>query len=131
MNRERMNQIPTLPPPTRMERLSTLLYRRPLLMLSLLLIPPLLWLGVIYLGTLAALLMQSFFSIDEFSGVINYELMLRTYGELFNPANMDIVLRTVSMAGAVTLAAAMIAFPIAYYMARYAKGREKPFSTWQ
>jgi putative spermidine/putrescine transport system permease protein len=95
------------------------------MLLVLLLVPPLLWLGVVYLGALAALLMQSFFSIDAFSGIINYEFTLRTYGELFSPANMDIVLRTVSMAAAVTLASAMIAFPIAYYMARYAKGRVK------
>lgn len=125
MNQTGMNQIPALPSPTLIGRLSTFLYRRPLMLLSLLLIPPLLWLGVIYLGALAALLMQSFFSIDEFSGVINYELTLRTYSELFSPANLDIVLRTVCMAGAVTLASAMIAFPIAYYMARYAKGRVK------
>ena len=90
-----------------------------------LLIPPMLWLGVIYLGALLALLMQSFFSIDEFSGMIQYELTLRTYKELFSPANMDIVLRTVLMAGSVTVASALIAFPIAYYMARYARGRVK------
>jgi putative spermidine/putrescine transport system permease protein len=101
------------------------LYRRPLFLLFLLLVPPLLWLGVIYLGSLLALLMQSFFSIDEFSGVIKYEFTLRTYLELFSPANMDIVVRTVLMAGSVTVAAAVIAFPIAYYMARYAKGRVK------
>jgi putative spermidine/putrescine transport system permease protein len=120
-----MNPIPSLPRPTLVGRVSTFLYRRPLVLLSLLIGPPLLWLGVIYLGALAALLLQSFFSIDAFSGVINYEFTLRTYGELFSPANMDIVLRTVSMAAAVTLAAAVIAFPIAYYMARYAKGRVK------
>ena len=117
--------IPSLPPVTLVGRVSTFLYRRPLFLLMLLLIPPLLWLGVVYLGSLGALLMQSFFSIDEFSGVIQRELTLRTYGELFTPANMDIVLRTVLMAGAVTLASALIAFPIAYYMARYARGRVK------
>jgi len=106
-------------------RLSTFLYRRPLFLLFLLLVPPLLWLGVIYLGSLVALLLQSFFSIDEFSGVINYELTLRTYRELLSPANMDIVVRTVLMAASVTIAAAVIAFPLAYYMARYAKGRVK------
>lgn len=125
MNNAGMNQTRALPSPSLIGRLSTFLYRRPLMLLSLLLVPPLLWLGVVYLGALAALLMQSFFSIDEFSGLINYEFTLRTYGELFSPANMDIVLRTVSMAAAVTLASAMIAFPIAYYMARYAKGRVK------
>jgi putative spermidine/putrescine transport system permease protein len=119
------NAIPSLPPPSLLGRVSTLLYHRPLLLLLMLLIPPLLWLGVIYLGALGALLMQSFFSIDTFSGVVNRELTLRTYAELFTPANMDIVLRTVLMAGAVTLASALIAFPIAYYMARYARGRVK------
>jgi putative spermidine/putrescine transport system permease protein len=106
-------------------RLSTFLYSHPLLLLLLLLTPPLLWLGVIYLGALFALLMQSFFSIDEFTGLIKYQLTLRTYLELFSLANMDIVLRTFLMAVSVTFASALIAFPIAYYMARYASGRVK------
>ena len=41
-----------------------------------------LWLGIVYLGSLFALLLQSFFSIDEFSGLINREFTLKTYGEL-------------------------------------------------
>ena len=44
--------------------------RRPRLFLLLLLGPPLLWLGVVYVGSLIALLAQSFFSIDEFTGLI-------------------------------------------------------------
>jgi putative spermidine/putrescine transport system permease protein len=106
-------------------RLSTFLYSRPLLLLVLLLTPPILWLGVIYLGALFALLMQSFFSIDEFTGLIRYQLTLRTYLDLFTPANMDIVLRTVLMAASVTFTSALIAFPIAFYMSRYARGRIK------
>ncbi len=114
-----------MPRETLAGRISTFLYQHPLVLLLLLLTPPLLWLGVIYLGSLVAMLAQSFFSIDEFSGVINRELTLATYAQLFSPANMDIVVRTVLMAAAVTVAAAMIAFPIAYYMARFAKGRVK------
>ena len=106
-------------------RLSDLFWRRPRLFLVLLLALPLLWLGVIYIGSLAALLVQSFFSIDEFSGLIRREFTLRTYAELFQPANFDIILRTVLMAAAVTVAAAVVAFPIAYYAARYARGRMK------
>jgi putative spermidine/putrescine transport system permease protein len=106
-------------------RASDTLWRRPRLLLLLLLLPPLLWLGIVYLGSLFALLAQSFFSIDEFSGLINYEFTLRTYGELFRAANLDIILRTVAMATAVTIAAAFVAFPIAYYAARYARGRWK------
>lgn len=106
-------------------RLSDIFWRRPKLLLLLLLAPPLAWLGVIYIGSLAALLVQSFFSIDEFSGMINYDLTLKTYGELFRPANYDIIIRTVLMAASVTLASAVLAFPIAYYAARYARGRMK------
>ncbi|TNC72989.1 ABC transporter permease [Rubellimicrobium roseum] len=106
-------------------RLSDALWRRPRVLLALLLGPPLLWLGVVYLGSLFALLAQSFFSIDEFSGRIDRTLTLRTYGELLRPANLDIIWRTVAMAAAVTVASVAIAFPIAYYAARYARGRWK------
>jgi putative spermidine/putrescine transport system permease protein len=107
--------------------LSDLFWRRPKLLLLLMLLPPLLWLGIIYLGSLFALLAQSFFSIDEYSGLVRHEFTLKTYGELANAANIDIIVRTVSMAAAVTLAAALIAFPVAYYAARYARGRWKAF----
>ncbi|MCU4654809.1 ABC transporter permease [Roseibacterium sp. SDUM158016] len=106
-------------------QVSDALWRRPRVLLLLLLLPPLLWLGIVYLGSLFALLAQSFFSIDEFSGLINYEFTLRTYGELFRAANLDIILRTLAMATSVTIAAAIVAFPIAYYAARYARGRWK------
>ena len=106
-------------------RASDTLWRRPRLFLLLLLLPPVLWLGIIYLGSLVALLAQSFFSIDEFSGLIKYQLTLKTYGELFTPTNLDIIWRTVLMAGMVTVASAVIGFPIAYFAARYARGRWK------
>jgi putative spermidine/putrescine transport system permease protein len=108
-----------------LRRLSDVLVTRPRLLLLVLLGPPLAWLGIVYLGALFALLLQSFFSIDEFSGLIRYEFTLKTYGELLQPANLDIIIRTVLMAASVTLAAAAIAFPIGYYAARYARGRWK------
>jgi putative spermidine/putrescine transport system permease protein len=104
------------------DRLTGTFWRRPNLLLLILLTPPLLWLGVVYLGSLAALLLQSFYSIDEFSGVVKEEFTLKTYAELFRAQNLDIIIRTVVMAAAVTLACAVLAFPIAYYAARYAKG---------
>lgn len=107
------------------DRLTALFWRRPRLLLGLLLAPPLLWLGVVYLGSLAALLLQSFYSIDEFSGVVKEEFTLKTYVELFRAQNLDIILRTLLMSAAVTLGCALIAFPIAYYAARYARGRWK------
>lgn len=104
---------------------SDILWRNPRLLIVLLLTPPALWLGIIYLGSLFALLAQSFFSIDEFSGLIDRSLTLKTYGELFSPANFDIIIRTVVMSAAVTIGAAIVGFPIAYYAARYARGKWK------
>lgn len=105
--------------------LSDLFWRKPKLLLLLMLLPPVLWLGIVYIGSLFALLLQSFFSIDEFSGLINRQFTLKTYGDLLQAANLDIILRTVTMAALVTLASAIVAFPIAYYAARYARGRRK------
>jgi putative spermidine/putrescine transport system permease protein len=107
-------------------RLATFLHRHGGLLTLALLLPPLLWLGVVYLGSLLALLIQSFFSFDGFTGQIVYELSLSSYRELLTSrANLDIILRTVSMAAAVTVGAALIGFPVAYMMARYATGRAK------
>ncbi len=106
-------------------RLSTFLYLRPRAMLLLLLVPPLLWLGVIYLGSLFALLAQSLFHIDDFTGLVVYEPGFQTYGELFTPANVSIITRTVVMAALVTAICGAIAFPLAYYMARYTSTHSK------
>lgn len=108
-----------------LESASDFLWKHPKLFVSLLIAPPALWLGIVYLGSLFALLAQSFFSIDEFSGLIKHELTLKTYAELFKSYNLDIVFRTVIMAASVTVAAAIIAFPVAYFAARYARGRMK------
>ncbi|WP_449220083.1 ABC transporter permease [Tistrella mobilis] len=108
-----------------LRRLSDLLLRRRRLLLLSLLVPPLLWLGVVYLGALFTLLAHSLFSIDEFAGTLIYEPTLKTFGELMRPANLDIVLRTIAIAGVVTVLAAVIGFPVAWYAARYARGRMK------
>lgn len=108
-------------------RLAGYFYRRPTLALLVLLAPPLLWLGVVYLGALFSLLVQSFFSLDGFTGQIVRRLTLATYRDLLTPANLDIVVRTTSMAAAVTAAAAVLAFPVSLYMARYAAPRVKTF----
>jgi putative spermidine/putrescine transport system permease protein len=116
---------PALPRPQPGFRIGDWLWLHPKLLLFLLLAPPLLWLGIVYLGSLLSLLLQSFFSIDDYSGRIVREPTLRTYAELLSLANLDVVLRTTTMAAAVTLAAAVIALPIAYYMVRYAGPRTK------
>ena len=119
----------SLPPPreTPLRRISDVLVRHPRLLLAILLGPPLLWIGVVYVGALLALLAQSFFSIDEFTGLIDRHFTLKTYAELLQGSNVDIIVRTVVMAAAVTVTCALIAFPIAYYAARYARGKLKAF----
>ncbi len=106
-------------------KLSDAIWRNPKMFLFLLLLPPVLWLGVVYVGSLIALLVQSFFSIDEFTGLVKREFTFKTYGELLHPANLDIIVRTITTAIVVTLSAAIVAFPIAYYAARYARGKWK------
>jgi putative spermidine/putrescine transport system permease protein len=105
--------------------LSNLFYRRPYVLTALLLVPPLAWIALVYLGSLAALLLQSFYHLDDFSGTIIHEFTLATYAELASPSNVQIILRTVTMATTVTLASGVIAFPIAYFAARYARGKWK------
>jgi putative spermidine/putrescine transport system permease protein len=111
-----------------MRAIARFLYGRRGFYLALLLLPPLLWLGIVYLGSLFALLMQSFYAIDEFTARIVPKLTLATYRQLVShPANVDIILRTLGMAVAVTIVAAVLAFPIADYMARHASPRMKAF----
>ena len=106
-------------------KISDIFFRKPWLLTTVLLLPPVLWIIVVYLGSLLALLLQSFYALDDFSGIIIHEVTLSTYGHLFDQANREIIIRTVLMATAVTLACAVIAFPIAYYAARYARGTTK------
>ncbi len=108
-------------------RVSTYLYQRQRLVLFLLLAPPLAYMVVVYLGALFSLLINSFYSIDDFTGMVIREFTLKTYGQIFSPANREIFLRTATMALTVTIASALIAFPLAYYIAKYASPRLK---TW-
>lgn len=110
-----------------LSRISTYLYVRPKLILALLLLPPLIWFLVIYIGSLISLLINSFFSLDSFTGQIVREFTLKTYAKLFEVTNMKIFARTTVMAALVTVACAVLAFPLSYYMARFASPRMKTF----
>lgn len=108
-------------------RLSNVLYQRRNLTLLLLLTPPLLWFGVVYVGSLLTLLSQSVFTFDDLAMAVVPEFTTANFRELAVPANLDIVLRTLGMASAVTLGAVLIGFPMAYYMAHHATPGEKGF----
>ena len=93
------------------------LYYNKKLTIFLLLLPLLVWLGLVYLGSLFTLLLNSFYSVDDFSGVIVRKLSLSTFKDLFGQrTNLDIIFRTVAMASSVTITCILIAFPIALFM---------------
>jgi putative spermidine/putrescine transport system permease protein len=94
-------------------------------MLVLLLAPPLLYLLVFYIVPLGVLLVNSFWRLDDFTGQVVPEFTLQNYLALLQPANLEIFLRTAGMAAAVTIACAVISFPLGYYIARYAPPRWK------
>jgi putative spermidine/putrescine transport system permease protein len=110
-----------------MRALSNLFYQRRTLTLLLILTPPLMWFGVVYVGSLLTLLSQSVFVFDDMSMSVVKEFTPDNFANLLVPANMDIVLRTLGMAVAVTLGTVLIGFPMAYYMAHYAGPAEKGF----
>ncbi|WP_223883241.1 ABC transporter permease [Kluyvera sichuanensis] len=116
-----------VPPARRQGRLSSLFWRRPTLGLFLLLLGPLMWFGIVYFGSLLTLLWQGFYTFDDFTMSVTPTLTLANLYALFNPANYDIIIRTLVMALAVTVASALLAFPMAWYMARYTSGKQKAF----
>ena len=110
-----------------LNRISTYFYLRPRLVLALLLLPPLIWFLGVYVGSLITLLINSFFSLDSFTGQVVREFTFNTYTKLLEPSNLQIFGRTTLMAALVTIACALLAFPLSYYMARLASPRLKTF----
>jgi putative spermidine/putrescine transport system permease protein len=94
---------------------------------GLLLVAPVGWLGIAYLGSLSILLMNAFWAKDSFTGaVIPFDWTLDAFESLFTvPVYRTIAIRTLVMAGLVTITCAILAFPIAYYMARVASPRKR------
>ena len=100
------------------------LSRRPGLRVGLLLTPPMLWLGVAYLGALAALLITSLWSQNDFTGNIERVWTLENFRDLFTiGVYRTIALRTIGIAVLVTVVDALLAFPIALFMAKVASPR--------
>ena len=101
-----------------------ILHRHPRLRLGLLLGPPMLWLGVAYLGALAALFITSLWTVDGFTGNIQRSWTLQNYRDLFSiDVYRSVTIRTLVVALAVTLIDAVLALPIAIYMAKVASVR--------
>ncbi|WP_344109014.1 ABC transporter permease [Kribbella alba] len=98
------------------------LHRRPRVRLALLLGPPMLWLGVAYLGALAALFVTALWSQNSFTGLVERNWTLDSFRTLFTvDVYRTIALRTVGVAVLVTVIDAVVAFPIALYMSKVAR----------
>ncbi|MGW0085717.1 ABC transporter permease [Streptomyces sp. NPDC003393] len=103
------------------------LHRRPRLRLSLLLTAPLLWLAVLYLGSLAVLFVSAFWTTDSFTSEVVKVWSTDNFRELFGtPVYRQVILRSIGVALAVTALCAVIAFPLAFYTARVARPRWRP-----
>lgn len=103
-------------------------YQRPKLRLAALLGGPMLWLVVIYLGSLAALFLTAFFTVDGFTGAVVRTFTTSNFVDAFTtPAYLQAMLRTVGIAIAVTVLCLVIALPLAMFMARVAAPRWRPF----
>jgi putative spermidine/putrescine transport system permease protein len=107
-------------------RLAGLFQGRPRLQVGALLAAPGAWLVVLYLGSLVVLLITAFWTVDPLSGAVIQGFSLENFESLANePVYQTIVWRTVRTAALVTLTDAIIAFPIAFYMAKVASRRGK------
>ena len=107
-------------------RLADLFHGRPRLQLGALLAGPVGWLVIGYLGSLAVLLIAAFWTVDPLSGEIDRVLSLENFEILIEePVYRDIIGRTVLIAALVTLTDVLLAFPIAFYMAKLASRRGK------
>jgi len=107
-------------------RVSAALWRRPWARVGALLTPPLAWFVVIYIASLAVLLITAFWRINPFTTNIERVWNLDNF-KLFlgNSAYRAIIFRTVGIAAAVTVTDAIVAFPFAFYMSRIARPRTR------
>ena len=102
-------------------------YRHPKLRLAGLLSAPMAWLVVVYLGSLAALFLTAFWTVDDFTGQLVHTFTLKNFQQVFtNPAYLGTMVRTLSIALLVTLFCLILAMPLAFFMARVARPSWRP-----
>src|ERR1700756_393051 len=105
-------------------RLSSTFWRRPWAKGATLLAPPLLAFLVVYVGSLSLLFVSAFWTVDSFTGKLVHHWTLDNFRIIFStsdPTYLRIAGRTIGIAAAVTVTDALLAFPLAYFMARVAR----------
>ncbi len=115
------------PPRPRLgRRVSAFFHRHPRVRLAALLALPIAWLVGVYIGSLAVLLVASFWQTDPFTSEVVHTFTLDNFRTLWErDVYRNVAWRTIRMAAMVTVADAVLAFPIAYYMARVASPRTR------
>ncbi len=116
----------TAPAPKRPagRRLAGLFHGRPRLQVGALLAGPLGWLVVGYLGSLAVLFATSFWTLGELSGEVERTFTLDNFKDVVEtPVYRTVAGRTIAIAALVTVTCALLAFPLAFYMAKIARPR--------
>jgi putative spermidine/putrescine transport system permease protein len=111
-------------------RVSAALYRRPRLRLAGLLGPPSLWIGVVYIGSLLVLLRAAFWSLGTGldSGLVIKDWSFTTFRSVLSDSgDRSVIFNTLWMAIRVTVIDTLVAFPVAYYLARVAAKRTRGF----
>jgi putative spermidine/putrescine transport system permease protein len=109
-------------------RLSSTLWRRPWVKAAVLLLPPLLGFLVVYIGSLGVLFVSSFWTVDSFTGKLVHIWNVGNFRTIFStsdPTYLRIAGRTVGIAAAVTVTDAVLAYPLAYFIARIARPRTR------
>jgi len=95
--------------------------------IAVLLSAPIAWLGVLYIGSLAALFITSIWKIDTFTSKVVREFTLSNFIDvLTDKAYFNVTVRTVGVAVAVTIICAALAIPMAFFIARVAKPKSRP-----
>jgi putative spermidine/putrescine transport system permease protein len=126
-----VSSVPRAEPPPRVgprRRLSLFFHRHEHGRLAALLAAPLAWLLLVYIGSLVLLLMAAFWDTEPFTNDVVRHWNLDNFRRIFEQdVYRDVAWRTIQMAALVTVADAVLAFPIAYYMARVASPRTRDF----
>lgn len=102
-------------------------YRHPRARLAGLLAAPMAWLVIVYLGSLAALFLTAFWSVDDFTGQLVKTFTMKNFQQVFtNSAYYVVILRTVGIALGTTVLCMILGLPLAFFMARVAATRWRP-----